>query len=110
MKDSTKKYLVLNQDGEYEYDIHVKTTKKGVRYTLFNSNSEIWNSGVKGEEILSMTNTGDGVIFDKKMKALDYSQLAELRILLGFENASDTKENRDDFKIIPVTDTIKLKR
>jgi hypothetical protein len=40
MKDSTNKYMVLNNNGEHEYDIIVKETKKGV----VNYNSEITES------------------------------------------------------------------
>jgi hypothetical protein len=110
MKDSTNKYLVLNSEGEHEYTIHVKTINKGEKFTLYRSNNNVWSSDARGEKIFSMTNTGDGVIFNQKIKTLDYAQLVELRILLGFENALDSEINHDNFKIIPVKNTINLKR
>ena len=79
MKDSVNKYLVMNTDGEHEYTIHVK-------YTLFRSENKCWTSTARGEKLLSITNTGNEIILDRKIKVMDYAQLAELRLLLRFEN------------------------
>lgn len=109
MKDSVNKYLVINTDGEHEYTIHVKTTNKGVKYTLFRSENKCWTSTARGEKLLSITNTGNELIFDRKFKSLDYAELAELRLLLRFENRMDVKDNWDEYKIIPVKNVVKIK-
>jgi hypothetical protein len=109
MKDSTNKYMVLNNNGEHEYDIIVKETKKGVRITLYSSNNKVWASDARNEKLLSALNTGNEMIFDRKFKRLDYSELFALRLLLKFENKFDTELNQDNFTIIPVKNVIDIK-
>lgn len=109
MKDSVNKYLVFNAKGEHEYNIHVETTKKGEKFTLYYSEIESWVSTTRGEKIMSMINTGNGVILDRKIKVLNYHELAELRLLLRFENKINGEVNWDDYKIIPINKTIKIK-
>lgn len=109
MKDSVNKYLVINTDGEHEYTIHVKTTNKGVKYTLFRSENKCWTSTARGKKLLSITNTGNEIILDREIKVMDYEQLAELRLLLRFENKIDTKMNWDEYKILPEENVIKIK-
>jgi hypothetical protein len=92
-----KNYFVSNVDGEHEYTITIEDTDDGVLTTLYRSKSTVWSESIRGEFILSMLNTGDGVKLNKKFKKLDYSELFELRLLLNFENKCDTDLNRDSY-------------
>jgi RNase P protein component len=90
---STKKYLVMNNQHEVEYVIKEKKNKNGHRVlSLHYSNSENWVSGLRGSFIMSITNTGDNVIFSKPLKELDYCELEHLRILIGFDKLTDDNE------------------
>jgi hypothetical protein len=96
-----RKFIVLSKESEYEYDITVEKTDGGVLTTLFRSSSTIWSDSVKGEEILSMLNDGNGVKFNNKIgKKLPYDELSELRLLLNFENSIDFDLNQDGYKIL----------
>jgi hypothetical protein len=84
-----KKYLVM-LDGQHEYTITETTNKKGHRVlTLFYSEAEFWRYDLRGTELLKMVDNGDGVKLSKISKKMDYSQLAELRLLLMFSKATD---------------------
>ncbi len=84
-----KKYLVM-LDGQHEYTITETTNKKGHRVlTLFYSEANFWRMDLQGKEILRMIDNGDGVKLSKISKKMDYSQLAELRLLLMFSKATD---------------------
>ena len=99
-----RKFIVLNKEREYEYDITVEETDNGIKTTLFNSSSAIWSESVKGKEIISMLNDGNDIKFSHKLgKKLDYAELAELRLLLIFENGIDTELNQDEYKILEET-------
>jgi hypothetical protein len=96
-----KKFIILNKELEYEYDITVEETDNGIKTTLFNSSSSVWSESAKGKEILSMLNDGNGIKFSHKIgKKLNYSELAELRLLLNVENAIDIELNQDGYKIL----------
>jgi hypothetical protein len=96
-----RKFIILNKEREYEYDITVEETDNGILTTLFNSSSTIWSESVKGKEIISMLNDGNGIKFSYKIgKKLGYAEVAELRLLLNFENSIDTELNKGGYKII----------
>jgi len=80
-------------DGVYEYDYSKEETEQGVTHILFRSNSEHWNSGYRGEEILSITDNGDGFIFNhsKPKKEMDYHYAFYLSILLKMISFNDHK-------------------
>ena len=98
---SIKKFMVFDQENVHEYNILVEETDKGVEYSLFMSDGEQWEEHAKGELILSMINNGDGVIFSKKLKKLDYGDLFAVRLLLNLENFMDENpRNQEKSKIV----------
>jgi hypothetical protein len=72
-----KIYLVFNVVGNHEYTITKKNSAKGEVTTLFRSLSSDWTEAVRGEKVLKMIDSGNGVTFDREMQSLDYSELAE---------------------------------
>jgi hypothetical protein len=84
-----KKYLVI-LDGQHEYTITDTTNKKGHRVmTLFYSEAEFWRYDLRGTQLLKMVDDGNGVKLSRASKKMDYSQLAELRLLLMFSKSTD---------------------
>lgn len=71
-------------EGIHDYDYVEEVTDLGVVHLLFRSNGEHWTSNCRGEEILSITDTGNGFVFNhsKPKKEMDYSYSLELSILL----------------------------
>ena len=72
-------------DGEYEYDYE----NIGNTHTLYRNNSEHWNSHVRGELIMEITDDGNGLIFgEEKLKknSINYMQSVQLTILLKLIN------------------------
>ena len=49
--------------------------------TLYRSNSEHWSPDCQGEELLSVTDDGNGVKWSKSIKKMDYSDLLHFQIL-----------------------------
>ena len=89
MSKEAKKYIVLS-DGQHEYDILDSTNNKGHRILkLFYSQEEFWNASIRGKLILKMVDTGNGVRFSKNGKSLNYSELAEMRLLMNFAKSTD---------------------
>ena len=85
-------YDTFNGDGEvYDYDVTIEDTDKGDKYTLFRSNGGNWSDDCRREEIFSLLDTGNGVIFPKNIytKEVNYSQLAELFVVLSVINKKD---------------------
>lgn len=81
-------YKVINtHDHEtevHDYSIEMKETSKGIIYKLIRSGDANWADEFKRTKCLSILNTGDGLIFSKIEKELDYAAAAELYILLRF--------------------------
>jgi len=71
-------------EGIHDYNYVEKITDTGITHILSRSEGTHWTSHCRGEEILSITDTGDGFIFDhsKPKKEMDYSYSLELSILL----------------------------
>lgn len=89
MELKEKEFIVL-LDGQHEYVIKESTNKKGNRIIkLFYSEAEFWRYDLRGTEILKMVDNGNGIKLSKGGKKMDYSQLAELRLLLSFAKATD---------------------
>ena len=85
-----KKFIVISDDGQHDYNVIIVDTDKGKEYSIFYSEGSQWHTHVKGELILKMTNTGDGVVFDRKIgKNMDYHELLPLHILLTMERCID---------------------
>lgn len=86
-----KQYKVINLETPgkeiHEYDITVDMNKNGHQVTtLTRSKNDTWMDTVAGEEIITLIDTGDEVIFPKKQFAGDvgYDTFAELFILMSF--------------------------
>lgn len=76
----------------HEYDIVVYMNKNGHSVvTLKRSLDDVWSEDRRGEEIISLIDTGDMLIYPKKMFAgdVDYALHAELFILLSFLNKTE---------------------
>jgi hypothetical protein len=94
-----KNYRVINTHDYkaqnmivHEYDIVVDMNNNGHEViTLKRSQDDVWASDRRGEEVLSLIDTGDMIIYPKKMYAgdVDYAQHAELFILLSFLNKTE---------------------
>jgi hypothetical protein len=85
-------YDTLNGDGEtHDYDVSIEDTDKGQKNTLYRSNGGDWASDCRGEELFSLLDTGNGIIFPKNIfsKDVDYHTLAELFVLLSVINKTD---------------------
>ncbi len=52
--------------------------------TLYRSNSEHWSPDCQGEELLSVTDDGNGVKWSKSIKKMDYSELNHFMILCKY--------------------------
>jgi len=97
----TKKiYLVFNVEGNHEFTIITKSTQKGEVTTLFRSLSSEWAEHARGEKVLKMTDNGNGVTFNREMQDLDYSEFAELQILLRFNQKIDSASSDETWRII----------
>lgn len=89
MESKEKEFIVL-LDGQHEYTIKESTNKKGHRILrLFYSEAEFWRYDLRGTEILKMVDDGNGIKLSKASRKMDYSQLAELRLLFSFAKATD---------------------
>ena len=86
-----EKYKVINLETPgkevHEYDIIVDMNKNGHQVTtLKRSLNDNWSEHHRGEELISLIETGDEMIFPKKAFAGDvgYDVFAELFILMSF--------------------------
>ena len=97
----TKNYMVMAEDGQHEYNIKVKETDKGKKFTLFLSNGDQWANHAKGLKEITMLDTGDEVIFTPALEKLDYCQLLYVRLLVTLENKLDSNpRNREKYILI----------
>lgn len=96
----TRKFMVINEKGEHEYNIVVsEETSYGRKYTFLASNNPIWNEPYRDKVLLTMTDTGNGFTFDRDVKTVGYDLGIYLKILLTFESKTfAASENK--FKII----------
>jgi len=75
----------------HDYDVTIETTDKGEKITLYRNNGGDWADDCKGEEIFSLLDTGNGVIFPKNIysKEVIYSNVAKLFVVLSVINKTD---------------------
>ena len=85
-----KKYIVISENGEHDYNVTVEKTDKGNEYSVFHSNGVQWRTPVKGDLILKMVDDGNGMKFSKKLpKKMEYHEVLALHILLSVERKLD---------------------
>lgn len=91
-----KQYRVLNTETDaetHEYTITVDMNSNGHQeITLFRSKNDTWSEYAKGEQRIKLIDTGDGMVFPKRMFAGDagYDDLAELYIIMSFINKTSS--------------------
>jgi len=76
----------------HEYTIMQYRNNNGHEVTaLHRSHDEVWAEEVRGQEIIKLIDTGDMIMYPKKMFVgdVDYAMHAELFIVLGFLNKTD---------------------
>jgi len=78
-------------DNIHEYDYSQEVSDNGVLHLLFRSNNDCWSQHCKGAEVLSITDTGNGFVFNhsKPKKEIDYSYAFCLSILLKIISYND---------------------
>jgi hypothetical protein len=82
------KHAVISKKGSHDYDIDFIETEHTKSYSMYYSNAEHWT--VPGEHILTITDDGDNIHLNPKLKkTLDYGQFAELTVLLEFIHKKD---------------------
>jgi hypothetical protein len=94
---TNKIYKVYNTEESskaiiHEYTISVTINDNGhEEITLFRSFDDCWEESHRGQELIKLIDTGDMVVYPKKMYSgdVDYAQHAELFILLSFLNRTE---------------------
>ena len=87
-----KQYRVFNTETDaevHEYTITVNMNSNGHEETiLYRSKSDTWSEPVRGEERIKLIDTGDMIIFPKRMFSGDagYDDFAELYVITSFIN------------------------
>ena len=82
------KYAIISDNGSHEFDIQVINTEHSATYSMYRSQSDIWT--VPGEHILTITDDGEDMHFNPKLKKkIDYGFFSEVNILLDFINKHD---------------------
>jgi hypothetical protein len=86
-----KKYNVINTEQQntevHEYLINIDINLNGhEEITLYRSQNDVWSESARGQEVLKVIDTGDMLVFPKKMFAGDvgYDNFAELHIIMSF--------------------------
>lgn len=77
----------------HEYTISVTMNDNGhEEIALYRSFDDCWEESHRGQELIKLIDTGDMVIYPKKMYTgdVDYAMHAELFILLSFLNKTET--------------------
>ncbi len=100
----TETFRVLTSEGDHEYNIIV-TKDTVIRFDIFASNNDCWREETKGTLFFTITDTGDNISFDKKIKKLEYDDVLLVRILLNFINYYDTANGmvEGNYKIVEET-------
>lgn len=81
-KNETHEYIITQDRNQDDYLVT----------TLSRSTEEMWCEDNKGEELISVIDTGNEIIFTKKQFTRDvgYDRFSELFILLSFINKTET--------------------
>lgn len=83
MKNKTKK-IVISSDHEYEFDYKGVENKDGITtHELYYSKASHWAEHIRGTLALKIVEDGNGLILDKEILKLDYSEANHLKILLN---------------------------
>lgn len=71
-------------DGLHNYDYYTEVTNDGIIHLIYASNSEHWSDHFRGTELLSITDGGNGFIFNhsRPKKEINYHNALILSILL----------------------------
>jgi hypothetical protein len=104
-----KEFFVFDDEKTHMYTLQVtKDKKQNNVFTLRTSSESGWFANYKNVALLSITDTGNGLIFDKsylKNKEFSYSKTIALKILLEFMTKYDKEMSYD---IVEIGDTIKI--
>jgi hypothetical protein len=100
MRLNNKTFIVLNEDGEHEYDITVKDTNIGTEITLSLSHSHTWTESVRGEERISLLDDGNGISLSHNVKSIDYGEAFELMLLLNFNRNLDKQAVTSKYRVM----------
>lgn len=90
MKDKLY-YVIDTEQQSIEYVIEQPGDEDVL--VMRRSDSESWSEHARGEEIMKVFGTGNGYHIkwaEKPGKVLDYSQIAELTVMLNFINKFDS--------------------
>lgn len=98
-------YSKSKKEQEHEYNIVISKDKDGnTCYTLYFTNSSIWSTHIRNTQASCIKDTGNGFIFPKLGKEIQYDEAVELLILLSFiknkSNLSNDYEIREPSEII----------
>lgn len=91
-----KQYRVFNTETDaeaHEFNITVDINSNGhEEITLYRSKSDTWSEPVRGEERIKVIDTGDMMVFPKKMFSGDvgYDEFAELYVIMSFVNKTSS--------------------
>jgi len=112
-----KIYSVINTYHEsennriHEYDIIEKINGEGHHIiSLYKSKNETWSKDERGKNVITLIDTGNGMIFPKKefINDVDYLKVAELYILFSFINKTKTNIYTGDIQQIEITNTYEI--
>jgi hypothetical protein len=92
-------YLVLNK-GTHEFNLIVeKNSEHDKKFSLFTSDNSIWSEHFRNQLLFEIKDTGDNLIFSKKVKKVDYDVAEYIRILLSFIH-NDYQGIKSEYTII----------
>ena len=78
-----KRYIVLNEDNEHEYDLTIETRGDEEKTSLSASNSGVWMDAIKGTMLMEMIDNGHNITFSKNLKnKMEYDEAHYVRTLL----------------------------
>ena len=101
---SVKRTFHVFEGGLHEYTITDRPTKKGRVISLFYSDGEQWTSHTRGEFIMKLKVTGNGVKLSKDTKNLGYDELHGIRLLINYERETDINElNKTKSQLYEIT-------
>lgn len=85
----TQKFISYDKNGKPEYVVKVKQTKKGIKYSIWASDSDIWAEDTKNTCFMELKDDGNGIILDTEYSDLNYAEAHYLRVLLCCANYMD---------------------
>jgi hypothetical protein len=101
---ASEKYLILNNEGQHEYDLIVETLHtyrhEQTKYHLHASQNGIWTEHTKGKLFLTIHDTGNNLIFSKASKTVEYNEVEYIRILMTAINELKPSANKQKFRVI----------